>query len=112
MKSITSKIAKLGLMYLSDYFYSSTYGGTTNCYNTICNSSWIYNSSYNQWTMSRNGRTNNTGYIAGSIDTSGKTNNTMVVYSLYYSPVFYLNENMVISSGNGSFTTPFVISTK
>ena len=83
-------------MYLSDYFYSSTYGGTTNCYNTICNSSWIYNSSYNQWTMSRN----------------GKTNNTMVVYSLYYSPVFYLNENMVISSGNGSFTTLFVISTK
>lgn len=96
MKSITSKTAKLGLMYLSDYFYSSTYGGTTNCYNTTCNSSWIYNSSYNQWTMSRN----------------GKTNNTMVVYSLYYSPVFYLNENMVISSGNGSFTTPFVISTK
>ena len=112
MKSITSETAKLGLMYLSDYFYSSTYGGTTNCYNTTCNSSWIYNSSYNQWTMSRNGRTNNTGYIAGSIDTSGKTNNTMVVYSLYYSPVFYLNENMVVSSGNGSFTTPFVISTK
>ena len=112
MKSITSKTAKLGLMYLSDYFYSSTYGGTTNCYNTTCNSSWIYNSSYNQWTMSRNGRTNNTGYIAGSIDTSGKTNNTMVVYSLYYSPVFYLNENMVISSGNGSFTTPFIINIK
>ena len=112
MKSITSKTAKLGLMYLSDYFYSSTYGGTTNCYNTTCNSSWIYNSSYNQWTMTRNGRTNNTGYIAGSIDTSGKTNNTMVVYSLYYSPVFYLNENMVISSGNGSFTTPFIINIK
>ena len=112
MKSITSKTAKLGLMYLSDYFYSSTYGGTTNCYNTTCNSSWIYNSSYNQWTMSRNGRSNNTGYIAGSIDTSGKTNNTMVVYSLYYSPVFYLNENMVISSGNGSFTTPFIINIK
>ena len=112
MESITSKTAKLGLMYLSDYFYSSTYGGTTNCYNTTCNSSWIYNSSYNQWTMSRNGRTNNTGYIAGSIDTSGKTNNTMVVYSLYYSPVFYLNENMVISSGNGSFTTPFIINIK
>ena len=112
MKSITSKTAKLGLMYLSDYFYSSTYGGTTNCYNTTCNSSWIYNSSYNQWTMSRNGRTNNTGYIAGSIDTSGKTNNTMVVYSLYYSPVFYLNENMVISSGDGSFTTPFIINIK
>ena len=112
MKSITSKTAKLGLMYLSDYFYSSTYGGTTNCYNTTCNSSWIYNSSYNQWTMSRNGRGNNTGYIAGSIDTSGKTNNTMVVYSLYYSPVFYLNENMVISSGNGSFTTPFIINIK
>ena len=112
MKSITSKTAKLGLMYLSDYFYSSTYGGTTNCYNTTCNSSWIYNSSYNQWTMSRNGRTNNTGYIAGSIDTSGKTNNTMVVYSLYYSPVFYLNENMVISGGNGSFTTPFIINIK
>ena len=112
MESITSKTAKLGLMYLSDYFYSSTYGGTTNCYNTTCNSSWIYNSSYNQWTMSRNGRTNNTGYIAGSIDTSGKTNNTMVVYSLYYSPVFYLNENMAISSGNGSFTTPFIINIK
>ena len=112
MKSITGETAKLGLMYLSDYFYSSTYGGTTNCYNATCNSSWIYNSSYNQWTMSRNGRTNNTGYIAGSIDTFGKTNNTMVVYSLYYSPVFYLNENMVVSSGNGSFTTPFVISTK
>ena len=112
MKSITSKTAKLGLMYLSDYFYSSTYGGTTNCYNTTCNSSWIYNSSYNQWTMSRNGRTNNTGYIAGSIDTSGKTNNTMVVYSLYYSPVFYLNENMVITSGDGSFTTPFIINIK
>ena len=112
MKSITSKTAKLGLMYLSDYFYSSTYGGTTNCYNTTCNSSWIYNSSYNQWTMSRNGRGNNTGYIAGSIDTSGKTNNTMVVYSLYYSPVFYLNENMVISSGDGSFTTPFIINIK
>ena len=112
MESITSKTAKLGLMYLSDYFYSSTYGGTTNCYNTTCNSSWIYNSSYNQWTMTRNGRTNNTGYIAGSIDTSGKTNNTMVVYSLYYSPVFYLNENMVISSGNGSFTTPFIINIK
>ena len=112
MESITSKTAKLGLMYLSDYFYSSTYGGTTNCYNTTCNSSWIYNSSYNQWTMSRNGRGNNTGYIAGSIDTSGKTNNTMVVYSLYYSPVFYLNENMVISSGNGSFTTPFIINIK
>ena len=102
--TVTSKQSKLGLMYLSDYFYSNVAGGTTNCYTTKCSRSWLNNSSKTQWTMSRYGAMSNMGYFAWTIETTYnnsplKVNNT----SAYYSPVFFLDKTIYISGGSGTF---------
>ena len=106
----TSTKSKLGLMYLSDYFYSNVAGGTTNCYSTKCSSSWLNNSSKTQWTMSRYGAMSNMGYFAWTIETTYnnsplKVNNT----TAYYSPVFYLDKTIYISSGSGTSSDPFIL---
>ena len=108
--TVTSKQSKLGLMYLSDYFYSNVAGGTTNCYTTKCSRSWLNNSSKTQWTMSRYGAMSNMGYFAWTIETTYnnsplKVNNT----STYYSPVFFLDKTIYISSGSGTSSDPFIL---
>ena len=108
--TVTSKQSKLGLMYLSDYFYSNVAGGTTNCYSTKCSRSWLNNSSKTQWTMSRYGAMSNMGYFAWTIETTYnnsplKVNNT----SAYYSPVFFLDKTIYISGGSGTSSDPFIL---
>lgn len=108
--TVTSKQSKLGLMYLSDYFYSNVAGGTTNCYTTKCSRSWLNNSSKTQWTMSRYGAMSNMGYFAWTIETTYnnsplKVNNT----STYYSPVFFLDKTIYISGGSGTSSDPFIL---
>ncbi len=108
--TVTSKQSKLGLMYLSDYFYSNVAGGTTNCYTTKCSRSWLNNSSKTQWTMSRYGAMSNMGYFAWTIETTYnnsplKVNNT----SAYYSPVFFLDKTIYISGGSGTSSDPFIL---
>ena len=108
--TVTSKQSKLGLMYLSDYFYSNVAGGTTNCYTTKCSRSWLNNSSKTQWTMSRYGAISNMGYFAWTIETTYnnsplKVNNT----SAYYSPVFFLDKTIYISGGSGTSSDPFIL---
>ena len=108
--TVTSKQSKLGLMYLSDYFYSNIAGGTTNCYTTKCSRSWLNNSSKTQWTMSRYGAMSNMGYFAWTIETTYnnsplKVNNT----SAYYSPVFFLDKTIYISGGSGTSSDPFIL---
>lgn len=106
----TSSTSKIGLMYISDFYYSNTAGGTTNCYSKACKSSWIYSSSYEQWTMTRKGMSNNLGYYAWYVGNDGYSNTDRVAATtIYYSPVFYLDQGVAITSGTGTSSNPFIL---
>ena len=109
----TTYEAKIGLMYASDYGYttlSNTWTNTLKSYSdsSIKNSSWMYMGLYD-WTISRGSDTSNATYY---IDYDGG-----VLYTYVYStvlatrPVFYLNSDVLYISGNGTKTEPFLIVT-
>ena len=105
----TSSTAKVGLMYFSDFYYSDAAGGT-NCYSTACTSSWLYSSSYEQWSMTRRGHINNLGYYTWTVGTDGKAfNERVAATTIYYSPVFYLDQSVAITSGTGTSSNPFIL---
>ena len=105
----TSSTSKVGLMYITDFYYSNAAGGT-NCYSSACKSSWLYSSSYEQWSMTRRGYMNNLGYYAWYIGTDGKAfTERVATTTLYYSPVFYLDQGVAITSGTGTSSNPFIL---
>lgn len=105
----TSSTSKVGLMYFSDFYYSDAAGGT-NCYSTACTSSWLYSSSYEQWSMTRRGHINNLGYYTWTVGTDGKAfNERVAATTIYYSPVFYLDQSVAITSGTGTSSNPFIL---
>ena len=105
----TSSTSKVGLMYFSDFYYSDAAGGT-NCYSTACTSSWLYSSSYEQWSMTRRGHINNFGYYTWTVGTDGKAfTERVAATTIYYSPVFYLDQGVAITSGTGTSSSPFIL---
>ncbi len=117
----TEWIGKIGLMYPSDYGYATAGGSTTNrqtCLNTelyswddyddCFNNDWLYNSSYFQWTL--------TPYSSYSLYVFRVVSDGHVTVSFAYntndavSPALYLNSNVKISGGDGSSSSPFILS--
>ncbi len=111
--------AKIGLMYIHDYYYSYKGDGTTNCYSSSagCVNSWLHiskngkSSDYQyEWTMSRWGQGSIGSYHAWYVYPAGNLYSGGLGSVLAVRPVFYLgSEKAKISSGNGTVDSPFVI---
>ncbi len=93
--------AKIGLVYLHDYYYAL--GGDINCKITNCNSNWMFNKTEyygKMWTPIRyadNGAWTTTGGDAVST-------------SRCVRPVFFLRATERIASGSGTITDPYILS--
>lgn len=108
-ENLTS-VAKIGLMYVSDYAYASSpanwntalsgYGSELNKQNN-----WLYNGAY-EYTISRNADNFNSYY---HIDAWGYVGSFPLanVGSQAIRPVFYLNNNVKYISGDGSIASPY-----
>ncbi len=121
----TTYSAKIGLMYVSDYYYGAsptywTYPGYTDSsypdgngnsgssydYRAARSSNWM-NTGYNEWTISRSsGSTNFVFFVNGPgfVNYGYGYNNDLGVR-----PSFYLNSSVTLSGGSGSSADPFRI---
>ena len=109
--------AKVGLMYASDYGYSTkkSIWETTilNQYNTVVSNNWMYmNNGIGEWTITRqNLRTDivfAVGFSGYIIDDRYVNNRTG--FNMYVRPCIYLNSNVKITSGSGTSSDPYIIS--
>jgi len=122
--SITSKV---GLMYVSDYQLSlgsfvTNYTNNNSIHYQAMKTGWMHISnndsgapSSNEWTMSRYGEVcyenNVCGYRnAWAVYVDGYVHWYSILDNYSVRPVFYLTENIKITSGKGSITEPFIIS--
>lgn len=103
-RTITTSALKIGLINLSDYYYAYTPNGTANCRSSKC-ISWLStgNSEYSLIRMAYG--TMNPFYISydGHIGYSYMTGTYKV------RPVFYLNTDVIILSGTGTASDPFIL---
>ena len=98
-------------MYPSDYGYATDFNACTTtlygydssgCYNN----DWLYNSA-NQWLLTPD-PSDSTG--AWTVPSAGNVNNGDNVKSAYgVRPVFFLNSELGIVSGDGSESNPYVV---
>ena len=119
----TTWTGKVGLMYPSDYGYATSGGSTTDratCLNTVLyswdgssvsdckNNDWLFNSKF-QWTISPSASSSGA-YRAFLVRSDGYVTNYKE-HSRGYGvrPVVYLKSNVLISSGTGSESDPFVL---
>ena len=99
--------AKIGLMYLHDYYYGLPGGNNCNSSASTCRKSWIYisnndnNPPYNQeWFCVNNWRIFNDGQARDSTSNSAE---------LMVRPVFFLRASERIASGSGTITDPYIL---
>ena len=115
----TTWTGKVGLMYPSDYGYATAGGATTNraaclakkLYNwdgsgvSDCkNNDYLYKSSYYQWTLVSD---SSDSYFVFRVYTNGVVYGGGAGATNSVSPVAFLKSNILISSGDGSSTTPY-----
>ena len=108
--------AKIGLMYMHDYYYAYQSGGT-NCYGSsgICKSSWIHLSQNDtgapnayEWTMSYYAEWS--GYYGGwFIVYSDGSVNALIDLTHAGRPTFFLTTEVQYLSGSGSLSDPIMI---
>ena len=117
----TTWTGQIGLMYPSDYGFSTSGGSTTNrssCLATVLygwsdaedcyTNSWLYDSSTTQWTLTHVASDSenvfgvyNSGYVLAS----------MIAYdSNAVRPTLYLSPTVEIASGIGTSTDPYILS--
>ena len=114
--SSTTDSMKIGLMYLSDYYYGATntywtYPGNNssgNDYRQAINDNWLYLGS-NEWTISRN---SDNSYFVFSVSASGFVYDDYIVMNSAFvvRPSFYLESSVNYVSGSGSSADPIRIS--
>ena len=108
---VTSTYSKIGLMYVSDYYYAYNGTGQKNCLTGSGGClNWMYDSRACSWTMSRHGIYSSGGHLAWRINMDGSVNHghydTTQAHLIF--PVFYLNSNTgYLDNGNGSQSSPF-----
>ena len=113
--------AKIGLMYMHDYYYAYQSGGLNCSYSVVsystCQTAWLHLSqsdsgalSAHEWTMSRYCYNSDSGtYDAWHVSSYGN----VYAYSLYdaiaFRPVFYLTSNVNYLGGTGTLADPIII---
>ena len=113
---------KIGLIYPSDYGYATSGGSITNreiCLNKELSSwnsldisyckdnDWLYNSSNTQWTLTS---LSNSSYYVFHLDSNSIIGGNFPKNQDSVFPTLYLNHNIKIVDGNGSLSSPFVLS--
>ncbi len=112
--------ARIGLMYISDYYYSYSTSGkdssTTVCSDGKCKNSWIYISnngnsgdSQSEWTMVQEGLNGYDGYSIWRFNADGQFSQAGQSQVGSVRPVFYLNSDVKIDGGTGASVDPFII---
>jgi len=105
----TTNTSKIGLMYLSDYYYAYNAGGTQNCNSSPYCVSWMTDTSNYTWTMSRYGDYGNGSYRAWYVLSSGVVARNNLATGNAVRPVFYLSTSVNWKSGTGASGDPFII---
>ncbi len=113
--SSTTYSAKIGLMYVSDYYYAATntywtypgysISGESYDYRAVIRSNWLYLGSY-EWPISR--YSDNT-YVAFRVSSAGGIYYSSVNYTNEVRPVFYLTSSTTYVSGFGTSSDPIRI---
>ena len=115
----TNPVAKIGLMYASDYTLSlgssalAITGGTSDNRATI-KTGWMHQSNNDttkdeyEWTLSRDGASDSF-FIAWDVRSDGDVFYGIVNNLRGVRPVFYLTSNQAFLSGEGSLDDPFMI---
>ena len=98
-------IAKIGLMYVSDYGYSTLPEYWTNC-SLNNNSSWLF-LEIPEWTITRYLSDNKRVFYANGPGILGQVGDALAGMSVR--PVFYLNSDVAYASGDGSIDNPYRI---
>jgi len=108
----TNWTGKVGLMYPSDYAYTFAYGVDDTCYSNAytCNnstpaSSWLYNSSYSQWTIASYSRD---AYHVFDVISSGVVSRNSVNGTYGVRPVVYLKSDITLT-GSGTVDDKYQI---
>ena len=109
--STTTYDAKIGLMYVTDYYYSASPSAwtlmgynsdATKDYRAAKTTNWLYLGSY-EWTISR--RSDDT-YSAFFVGSTGRVNDVGVTNSYAVRPSFNLLSSTTYVSGSGSMSDP------
>ena len=110
--SSTTYGAKIGLMYVSDYYYSASPSAwtlvgynesdATKDYRAAKTTNWLYLGSY-EWTISRNSDSSGNAFSVGS---TGGVYNDDVTISDAVRPSFNLESSVKYVSGSGSMSDP------
>ena len=112
----TNPIAKIGLMYASDYALSlgsSALALTGQSNASTLKTGWMHPSnndttkSQYEWTLSRSGAGGD--FRAWFVYSDGSVRDSSLPYSDGVRPVFYLTSNQAYLSGNGSLGDPFML---
>ena len=113
----STPVAKIGLMYVSDYTLSLgssslSYTGSSNA--STLKTGWMHQSnndttaSTTEWTISRSGKYS-ISYQAWLVDSSGSLTRTNANSKNGIRPVFYLISNIKSNSGTGTYTDPYIV---
>ena len=110
--STTTVDKKIGLMYVSDYYYSASPSAwtlvgynesdATKDYRAAKTINWLYSGSY-EWTISRY---SDYTYIAFSVNSTGSVYGGNVTSSFVVRPSFNLESSVKYVSGSGSMSDP------
>ena len=114
-ESATDYNAKIGLMYVSDYYYGASPSAwtlvgfdydSTKGYGAAISINWIY-MGFEEWTISRAAYADDTWsqafYIVGSVIDSS------VYYPCSVRPVFFLESSVTYVSGDGTMNNPIIL---
>ena len=116
----TNPVAKIGLMYASDYTLSLgssalALTGSTKANQATLKTGWMHQSNNDttkstwEWTLSRIGDDGGGGFNALSVESGGGVFNFDVDDADGARPVFYLTSNQEYLGGNGSLDDPFIL---
>ena len=109
--SSTTYAAKIGLMYVSDYYFASSPSAwtlmgynsdATKDYRAATSTNWLYLGSY-EWAISRTSNTTNTAF---GVSSTGYVSNYVVTTSNGVRPSFNLESSVKYVSGSGSMSDP------
>ena len=109
--STTTVDKKIGLMYVTDYYYSASpsawtlvgFGSdATKDYRAATSTNWLYLGSY-EWTISRSSGLYDHAFL---VDSNGTVNYILVTFSSVVRPSFNLESSVKYVSGSGSMSDP------